>query len=118
MVRRDGEDLVHASRHRLVVGTHSARRVQGAASDADVPTTPYQVGSRYYLPVKIRNVGGETREEVRLPGSVTDPSGGQEATAVVIDLLARGGPRRGVAAFRGDPPQGQVQGVVVSYLEP
>ena len=78
----------------------------------------YQVGSRFYLPVKIRNIGGETGEEVRVRVSVTDRSGRQEAAEVMVTFLAGGGSSRAAAAFGSDPRQGQVEAVVVSYLEP
>ena len=78
----------------------------------------YQAGSRFYLPLAIRNTGGETGEEVRIRVSLTDPSGRQEAAELMVDFLAGGGSSRGVAAFGSDPRQGQLEAVVVSYLEP
>ena len=78
----------------------------------------YQAGSRYYLPLTIRNTGGETGEEVRVRISVTDPAGRQEAAEVMVTFLAGGGSSKAVAAFGSDPRQGQVEAVVVSYLEP
>ena len=78
----------------------------------------YQSGSRYYLPLTVRNTGGETGEEVRIRVSVTDASGRQEAAEVMIQFLAGGGSSKAVAAFGTDPRQGQVEAVVVSYLEP
>jgi uncharacterized protein (TIGR02588 family) len=82
------------------------------------PAETYQSGSRYYLPLTIRNTGGETGEEVRIRVSVTDASGRQEAAEMMIQFLAGGGSSKAVAAFGIDPRQGQVEAVVVSYLEP
>jgi uncharacterized protein (TIGR02588 family) len=78
----------------------------------------YQAGSRYYLPVTVRNAGGETGEEVRVRVSLTDRSGRQEAAEIMVTFLAGGGSSRAVAAFGSDPREGQVEAVVVSYLEP
>ncbi|HZO30041.1 MAG TPA: hypothetical protein VFH48_29065 [Chloroflexota bacterium] len=78
----------------------------------------YQAGSRYYLPFTVRNTGGETGEEVRVRISVTDPSGRVEAAEVMVAFLAGGGSSKAMAAFGSDPRQGQVEAVVVSYLEP
>jgi len=78
----------------------------------------YQAGSRFYLPLTIRNTGGETGEEVRIRVSVTDPSGRQEAAEVMVTFLAGGGSSKAVAAFGSDPRQGRIEAVVVSYLEP
>jgi uncharacterized protein (TIGR02588 family) len=78
----------------------------------------YRSGSRYYLPLTVRNTGGETGEEVRVRVAVMDPSGRQEAAEVIVAFLAGGGSSRAVAAFGSDPRQGQVEAVVVSYLEP
>ena len=82
------------------------------------PAETYQSGSRFYLPLTIRNTGGETGEEVRVRVSVTDSSGRQEAAEVMIQFLAGGGSSKAVAAFGTDPRQGRVEAVVVSYLEP
>lgn len=78
----------------------------------------YQAGSRYYLPVTVHNRGGETGEEVRVRVSLTDRSGRQEAAEIMVAFLAGGGSSRAVAAFGSDPREGQVEAVVVSYLEP
>lgn len=78
----------------------------------------YQAGGRYYLPVTVHNTGGETGEEVRVRVSLTDRSGRQEAVEIMVAFLAGGGSSRAVAAFGGDPREGQVEAVVVSYLEP
>jgi uncharacterized protein (TIGR02588 family) len=95
----------------------------GSTAPATVEVEPrlaetYQAGSRFYLPLTIRNTGGETGEEVRVRVSVTDRSGRQEAAEVMVTFLAGGGSSKAVAAFGSDPRQGQVEAVVVSYLEP
>jgi uncharacterized protein (TIGR02588 family) len=78
----------------------------------------YQAGGRFYLPVTVRNSGGETGEEVRVRVNVTDPAGGQEVAEFQIQFLAGGGSSRAVVAFGSDPRQGQIDAGVVSYLEP
>jgi uncharacterized protein (TIGR02588 family) len=78
----------------------------------------YQAGSRYYLPVTVRNTGGETGEDVRVRVSLTDPSGRTEAAEIAIQFLAGGGSGRAVAAFGSDPRRGQLEAAVVSYLVP
>jgi len=78
----------------------------------------YRAGSRFYLPVMVHNTGGETGEDVRVRVSVTDRSGRQESAEIMITFLASSGSSRAVAAFGSDPREGQVEAVVVSYLEP
>jgi uncharacterized protein (TIGR02588 family) len=106
-----------------LIGLTSYFYLTGSTAPATVEIEPrlaetYRAGSRYYLPLTIRNTGGETGEEIRLRVSVTDASGRQEAAEVMIQFLAGGGSSRAVAAFGSDPRQGQVEAVVVSYLEP
>ena len=78
----------------------------------------YQAGSRFYLPVTVRNTGGATGEEVRARVTLTDPTGRQEAAEVMVQFLAGGGSSRAVVAFGSDPRQGRIDAVVLSYLEP
>jgi uncharacterized protein (TIGR02588 family) len=78
----------------------------------------YQAGGRFYLPVMVRNTGGETGEEVRVRVTVTDASGRQETAYLMVQFLAGGGSSRAVVAFGSDPRQGQIDAGVVSYLEP
>jgi uncharacterized protein (TIGR02588 family) len=78
----------------------------------------YQAGSRFYLPVTVHNGGGATGEEVRVRVTLTDTTGRQEAAEIMVQFLAGGGSSRAVVAFGSDPRQGQVDAVVVSYLEP
>ena len=82
------------------------------------PSETYQAGNRFYLPLTIRNTGGETGEEVRIRVSLTDTSGRQESAEIMVAFLAGGASSKAVAAFGSDPRQGQVEAVVVSYLEP
>jgi uncharacterized protein (TIGR02588 family) len=78
----------------------------------------YQAGQRYYLPVTVRNVGGETGEEVRVRVALTDPSGHQEVGEVMIQFLAGGGSNDTVVSFGQDPRTGQIETGVVSFLKP
>lgn len=78
----------------------------------------YQSGSRYYLPITVRNTGGSTGEDVRVRATLTDGGARSESSEVLIPFLAGGGSNRAVVAFGGDPRQGQISAVVVSYLEP
>jgi uncharacterized protein (TIGR02588 family) len=78
----------------------------------------YQAGSRFYLPVTVRNDGGATGEEVRARVTLTDTTGRQETAEVTVQFLAGGGSSRAVVAFGSDPRQGQIDAVVMSYLEP
>lgn len=81
-------------------------------------TELYQSGNRFYLPVTIRNTGGETAEEVRVRITLTDPAGRTETSELQIQFLAGGGSSRAVAAFASDPRQGQLDAAVISFLEP
>jgi uncharacterized protein (TIGR02588 family) len=106
-----------------LIGLTTYFYLTGSSAPAAVEVEPhlaetYQAGSRFYLPLTIRNTGGETGEEVRVRVSVTDRSGRQEAAEVMVTFLAGGGSSKAVAAFGSDPRQGQVEAVVVSYLEP
>jgi uncharacterized protein (TIGR02588 family) len=49
---------------------------------------------------------------------LADRSGHQESAELLITFLAGGGSSDAVAAFGSDPRQGQIEAVVVSYLEP
>ena len=66
----------------------------------------------------MHNGGGATGEEVRVRVTLTDTTGRQEAAEIMVQFLAGGGSSRAVVAFGSDPRQGQVDAVVVSYLEP
>lgn len=106
-----------------LIGLTSYFYVTSPGTPAAVEVEPrlaetYQAGSRYYLPLTIRNTGGDTGEEIRVRVSVTDSSGRQESAEVMIQFLAGGGTSRAVTAFGSDPRQGQLEAVVVSYLEP
>jgi uncharacterized protein (TIGR02588 family) len=78
----------------------------------------YQAGGRFYLPVTVRNSGGETGEEVRVRVTLTDTSGRQEEAEFQVQFLAGGGSSRAMVAFGSDPRQGQIEAGVTSYLEP
>jgi uncharacterized protein (TIGR02588 family) len=106
-----------------LIGLTSYFYLTGSTAPASMEVEPrlaetYRAGGRYYLPITVRNTGGETGEEVRVRVSVADSSGHVETAEVMIAFLAGGGSSRAVAAFGSDPPQGQVEAVVVSYLEP
>jgi len=81
------------------------------------PAEVYQAGDRFYLPITVRNRGGETGEEVRVRVTLTGAAGRQEAD-LMFQFLAGGGTTRAVVAFASDPRQGQIEAGVVSYLEP
>ena len=78
----------------------------------------YQAGDRFYLPVTVRNRGGETGEEVRVRVTLTGAAGRQETSELQVQFLAGGGTSRAVMAFASDPRQGQIEAGVISYLEP
>jgi uncharacterized protein (TIGR02588 family) len=78
----------------------------------------YQAGDRYYLPITVRNRGGETGEEVRVRVTLTGAAGRQETSELQVQFLAGGGTSRAVMAFASDPRQGQIEAGVISYLEP
>jgi uncharacterized protein (TIGR02588 family) len=77
-----------------------------------------QAGTRFYLPVTVRNSGGETAEEVRVRVTLTDVSGRQETAELQVQFLAGGGSSHAVVAFASDPRLGQIEAGVMSYLEP
>jgi uncharacterized protein (TIGR02588 family) len=106
-----------------LIGVTTYFYLTGSTEPAAVEVEPrlvetYQAGGRFYLPVTIRNTGGTTGQDVHVRVSVTDPSGRQEASELVVDFLAGGGASRAVAVFGSDPRQGQLEAVVVSYMEP
>ncbi len=78
----------------------------------------YQAGRRFYLPVTVRNVGGETGEEVRVRATLTDPTGRQEIAELMVAFLAGGGSTEAVVSFSQDPRLGQLEANVESYLMP
>jgi uncharacterized protein (TIGR02588 family) len=78
----------------------------------------FQSGSRFSVPVVVRNQGGATGEDVKVRVTLTDPEGRQETAEWQIAFLSGGGMSHGVAVFGTDPRQGQLEAGVVSYLEP
>ena len=94
------------------------------------PGTPAQVeveprlaetrpaGTHFYLPIVVRNTGGETGEEVRIRVTLTDPAGRAEESELLFQFLAGGSSARAVVAFTSDPRLGNLQAGVISYLEP
>jgi uncharacterized protein (TIGR02588 family) len=97
-----------------VTSSRESASVEVEAQLAEV----YQVGSRYYLPVTVRNTGGQTGEDVRVRIVMTAVTGQQESAELLIAFLSSGGSSRGVAAFTSDPRHGQITAGVVSFLEP
>jgi uncharacterized protein (TIGR02588 family) len=73
---------------------------------------------RYYLPVEIRNAGGEVATDVRVVLTLGDDGARRETSELLVDVLAGGASARGVAIFRRDPRQAPFEVEVVSYLEP
>jgi uncharacterized protein (TIGR02588 family) len=78
----------------------------------------FQSGTRFSVPVAVRNHGGETGEDVKVRVTLTTPGGQQETAEWQVAFLSGGGTSHGVAVFGSDPRQGQLDAGVVSYLEP
>jgi uncharacterized protein (TIGR02588 family) len=78
----------------------------------------YRVGDRFYLPISVRNRGGQTGTDVRVRVSLTGSDGRQESAEVLVNFLAGGGTSKAVVSFGSDPRQGQLEAGVTSYLEP
>ncbi len=78
----------------------------------------YQAGDRFYLPISVRNLGGQTGTDVRVRVSLTGADGRQESAEVLVNFLAGGGTSKAVVSFGSDPRQGQIEAGVTSYLEP
>lgn len=87
--------------------------------DASAPVDRVrQVQDRYYLPVEVRNSGGQTAKDVRVAISLTTPDGKTETAEVLIDFLAGEETAHATAVFTRDPRQGTVAVGVISYLAP
>lgn len=82
------------------------------------PDETFQSGSRFSLPVDVRNLGDATGEDVKVRVTLTHPDGRQETAEWQVQFLSGGGTSHGVAVFGSDPRQGQIEAGVVSYLEP
>jgi len=82
------------------------------------PAETFENGTRYALPVTVRNVGSATAEDVTVRVVRTSSDGRQEVAEWRVQFLSGNGTSRGVAVFTGDPRQGQLDAGVVSYLEP
>ena len=103
----------------LTTYLHVTRSRESASVEVEAQLAEvYQVGSRYYLPVTVRNTGGQTGEDVRVRIVMTAVAGQQESAELLIAFLSSGGSSRGVAAFTSDPRHGQISAGVVSFLEP
>ena len=106
-----------------LVGLITYLYVSGGSTPAVIEVKPQfdqirQVQDRYYLPVEITNVGGETAEEVTVRISLASVNGQTEPAEVTIAFLAGHASANATVAFREDPSQGEVMVDVVSYLEP
>lgn len=78
----------------------------------------FRGGDSYYLPVKVRNVGQQTGEDVRVRLSLVDGEGQRHSAELTVHFLAGGAWSEGVVAFPADPRQGHVVVDTVSYLKP
>lgn len=106
-----------------LVGLITYLYVSGGSTPAVIEVKPQfdqirQVQDQYYLPIEIRNVGGETAEEVTVQISLVSANGQTASVEVTIDFLAGHGRMKATVAFSEDPRQGEVMVDVVSYLEP
>lgn len=106
-----------------LVGLISYLYVSGGSTPAIIEVKPQfdqirKVQDRYYVPVEITNVGGETAEEVTVQISLESANGQTESAEVTIDFLAGQDRANATVAFGEDPSQGEVTVDVVSYLEP
>ena len=106
-----------------LIGVTTYFYVTGSDAPATLEVEPrltetYQAGGRFYLPVTVRNAGGQAGEEIRVRVTVSDPSGRQEEAEFQVQFLPGGGSSHAVVAFGTDPRQGQIEAGVMSYLEP
>ncbi|MGE3268287.1 MAG: hypothetical protein AB7P40_06035 [Chloroflexota bacterium] len=81
-------------------------------------TELYEADGRFYVPVTIRNTGGQTAQDALVRVTLTDPAGHAETGELQVEFLAGGGSSRGVVSFGADPRQGQLAAGLVSFLEP
>lgn len=111
----------------LIVGTLVALTsyfyLTGSTAPASMEVEPrladtFQNGSRFAVPVVVRNQGGATGEDVKMRVTLTNPDRRQETAEWQIQFLSGGGVSHGVAVFGSDPRQGQLEAGIVSYLEP
>ncbi|MBX5445196.1 hypothetical protein [Sphaerobacter sp.] len=103
----------------LIVYAYVTRGSTPPIIDASAPVDRVrQVQDRYYLPIEVRNSGGQTAKDVRVAISLTTPDGRTETAEVLIDFLAGDETAQATAVFTHDPRQGTVTVGVISYLAP
>jgi uncharacterized protein (TIGR02588 family) len=106
-----------------VVGALTWLYLTGASGAPVIEVEPLMADIRqerdaWYLPVVVRNSGGDTAEDVRVTLSLTTAEGDTEEAELTVAFLAGQSSARGVVAFRSDPSQGDLSVDVISYLQP
>lgn len=106
----------------VVLGTIAYEYATGPRQPATIDVRPRleglrREGDRFYLPVVVRNRGGQAAENVRVRLRL-EASGQAEVSELVITTLAGGARREATVVFRRNPLGGNLVVDAVSYLAP
>ena len=75
-------------------------------------------GDHFYVPLRVRNTGDATAEEVVVRAAIMRGDEAIEETELTFGFVAGGEETEGVAVFAEDPREAEVEARVVSYLQP
>lgn len=80
--------------------------------------TPEPRSGSWLVPVKVRNLGHETAEGVRVQVTLETPGAPPEQADFDVAFVPRESEREGWVSFRGDPSRGRLTGRAVGYERP
>lgn len=75
-------------------------------------------GSRWTVPVRVRNDGGETAEEVQVEVTLESPGHAPETRQLEVAFVPRKSRREGWVTFSRDPSRGRLTGRATGYEKP
>jgi uncharacterized protein (TIGR02588 family) len=108
----------------LVLGTvgllvHDAVRGPSSPPDLVVELGPAERrGARWAVPVRVRNAGGETAEQVHVEVELEIPGAAPETAEFDVAFVPRQSLREGWVTFWQDPARGRLTGRAVGYEKP
>ncbi|HYG65823.1 MAG TPA: hypothetical protein VEL74_24800 [Thermoanaerobaculia bacterium] len=107
-----------------VLGTFGYLAYEALAGEVSPPRVivelgrPTPDGSRWTVPVRVRNDGGETAEEVQVEVSLESPGHEPETAKLEVAFVPRKSQREGWVTFSRDPAAGRLTGRAIGYEKP
>ncbi len=95
-----------------------SRQVDDSPPDIRIEIgTPEPRGDQFAVPLRVRNAGDHTAENVQLRVTLNSSEGPEEAE-VNLQFLPRRGQREAWVMFQNDPARGAMSARVLGYEEP